>query len=66
MIADMISMMSAHGVRVEIVPPLKPTIKCSGLSEVLRTCRLHRHDLKLNSSKFTRCAFTPYHSGIVG
>ncbi|KAJ7798229.1 hypothetical protein B0H14DRAFT_2618055 [Mycena olivaceomarginata] len=34
MIADMISMMSDHGIRVEIVP-LQPTIKVSGLSEVL-------------------------------
>jgi hypothetical protein len=51
MIADMISMMSDHGIRVEIVP-LQPTIKFSGLSEVLHTCRVHRHDLKLNSLKF--------------
>jgi hypothetical protein len=51
MIADMISMMSDHGIRVEIVP-LQPTIKFSGLSEVLCTCRVHRHDLKLNSLKF--------------
>ncbi|KAJ7683065.1 hypothetical protein B0H14DRAFT_2655029 [Mycena olivaceomarginata] len=34
MTADMISMMSDHGIRVEIVP-LQPTIKVSGLSEVL-------------------------------
>ncbi|KAJ7852380.1 hypothetical protein B0H14DRAFT_2580991 [Mycena olivaceomarginata] len=34
MIADMISMMSDHGIRVEIIP-LQPTIKFSGLSEVL-------------------------------
>jgi hypothetical protein len=51
MIADMVSMMSDHGIRVEIVP-LQPTIKCSGLSEVLRMCRLHRHNLKFNSLKF--------------
>jgi hypothetical protein len=36
MIADMISMTSDRGIRVEIVP-LQTTIKCSGLSEVLRT-----------------------------
>jgi hypothetical protein len=51
MIADMISMMSDPGIRVELVP-LMPTVKCSGLSEVLRTCRLHRHNLKLNSLRF--------------
>jgi hypothetical protein len=51
MIANMISMMSDHGIRVEIVP-LQPTIKFSGSSEVLRTCRVHRHDLKLNCLKF--------------
>ncbi|KAJ7690175.1 hypothetical protein B0H14DRAFT_2652471 [Mycena olivaceomarginata] len=34
MIANMISMMSDHGIRVEIVP-LQPTIKFSGSSEVL-------------------------------
>ncbi|KAJ7743995.1 hypothetical protein B0H14DRAFT_2637334 [Mycena olivaceomarginata] len=34
MIADMISMMPDHGIRVEIVP-LQPPIKFSGLSEVL-------------------------------
>jgi hypothetical protein len=53
MIADMISMMANHGIWVEIVP-LQPTIKFSGLSEVLRTCRVHRHDLKLNSLKIYR------------